>query len=504
MRITSTAEQFAYLASIGASKATIAQPAPATVQPANDNPTTPRRCSGRVIQWRAILLVIIALLYSLARLAHAQQPQVEEKAPIDARGQIDRDGDHVLRQRLDALEKGLVCVRELISRAVTRDQVAPLQAQIRGLDQWLAAVRDALLGNLSEDREHVTRQIESIQAGLDELKTTMSTVSATHEQHVEEIAALVASTAEKGDAQRADARGVGRKLIEPEPDALRGSLADFNRVVTCSVGISVLGIGLLISGRILMEKRIRDVGQNAISRLSETVATIDGDPRSAPGLARSLEVNNKANAENKATIEPMRHRPLPLPTPLEQVQAIIDSANKFRHIRVKPMLSSGSWEVGLAIVKGKVRSENQDYGLHFKTDGHDVLIVADGCGGIPHGQRAAYLAAVGAAVSVVRAYGMAPRWYTPHVQDVAARAIMDAAHRLAVEGDKLNVTEIRGGLRTTLIVVIGNKREVGYAYIGDGGGARGERSSRSEPRAQARGRGPLPVHRDGRWKPPIR
>jgi len=98
------------------------------------------------------------------------------------------------------------------------------------------------------------------------------------------------------------------------------------------------------------------------------------------------------------------------------------------------------------------------------------LIVADGCGGVPHGQTAAYVAAVSAAVSVARTYGMSQRWYTPHVKDAAAKAIVDAAHRLAVEGDKLNVTDIRGGLRTTLIVVIGNKREIGYAYIGDGGG----------------------------------
>jgi len=47
---------------------------------------------------------------------------------------------------------------------------------------------------------------------------------------------------------------------------------------------------------------------------------------------------------------------------------------------------------------------------------------------------------------------------------------MAAARRLAIEGDKLNITDVRGGLRTTLIVVIGNHKKLGYSYIGDGGG----------------------------------
>ena len=175
-------------------------------------------------------------------------------------------------------------------------------------------------------------------------------------------------------------------------------------------------------------------------------------------------------AEGKAGIEAMRPRQVPLPTPTEQMQTIMDAAGQLREIRAKPTISSATWRLGLATNKGNVRSENQDYGLCFQIDGHDVLIVADGCGGVPHGQKAAYLAAVSAAVSLVRTYGIAPRWHAPRVEDAAAGAIADAAHRLAVEGDRLNVTDIRGGLRTTLIVVIGNEHEIGYGYIGDGGG----------------------------------
>jgi len=245
---------------------------------------------------------------------------------------------------------------------------------------------------------------------------------------------------------------------------------DFNRALIWFAAIAILFIGLYITGRIFMEHRIRQVEQSNISLLSEKEATCGDAPKPSQKITKGVGFTGKSIMDKKVKVEPTRQQPQPLPTPVEQMQAIITSANQFRHIRIKPALPSGLWEIGLATNKGYVRSENQDYGLCFKTDSHDVLIVADGCGGVPHGQRAAYISAISAAVSVVRAYGMAPRWRTPHVRDVAARAIMDAAHRLAVEGDKFNVTDVRGGLRTTLIVVIGNKREVGYAYIGDGGG----------------------------------
>jgi serine/threonine protein phosphatase PrpC len=124
----------------------------------------------------------------------------------------------------------------------------------------------------------------------------------------------------------------------------------------------------------------------------------------------------------------------------------------------------------LATAKGNVRSENQDYGLCFQIAGHQALVMGDGCGGVPHGQRAAYLASVSAAVSIIRTFARSSRWHAPCLKSAAQKAIADAGHRLAIEGDKLNISEIRGGLRTTLIVVVANKRQIGYGYIGDGGG----------------------------------
>ena len=71
MRVTPTREQMAYLASIGVSKATIAQPGPVIAQSAEPPHTTSRRSRGRAVQWWVVLLVIVVLLVSLAILRRA-------------------------------------------------------------------------------------------------------------------------------------------------------------------------------------------------------------------------------------------------------------------------------------------------------------------------------------------------------------------------------------------------------------------------------------------------
>jgi serine/threonine protein phosphatase PrpC len=137
-------------------------------------------------------------------------------------------------------------------------------------------------------------------------------------------------------------------------------------------------------------------------------------------------------------------------------------------LREKPSIPDGPWNLGLATRKGHVRSENQDYVLGFTMAGRQMLIVADGCGGLPNGQRAAYLAAVTAAESLILDCGAARQ--DLGLREAAARAVRSAWLRLATEGDKLNVSETQGGLRTTLVVVVGGSTEYGFAYIGDGGG----------------------------------
>jgi len=472
MRITPTREQMAYLASIGASKPTSSQPKSATAAPTAQQHTTPRHSGSPAIQWWAIILVIIVLLLAIVGFAQAQTTQPAQNEVV-AGGQVDHQDDFTMDQWLDAIETDVEMLRESIGQLPTRDQFINHEHKVTQIEQELNSLQHRVFAELSTEREHVDSQTQFVQAKLDELKAAMTALSTGQVQNGDQIAALIAAATERADAEVSEPRRLGTGWIDREFDNLRAGLEQnrpaSTRTLIWVTVINALGVGLIVIGRILMEQRIREVERSVISRLS-VIAAIPGDLQEpSPERAKSMGL---ATTGRNLTIEPTRPRSQPLPTPVAQMQAIIACASRFRHIRVKPVLASGPWEFGLATNKGNVRSENQDFGLCFQTDGHDVLIVADGCGGVPHGQKAAYLATVSAAVSVVRAYGMAKRWHTPHVKDVAARALMDAAHRLTVEGDKLNVSDIRGGLRTTLIVVIANKRkrEVGFAYIGDGGG----------------------------------
>lgn len=473
MRVTPTREQMAYLASVGVSSETIAQPGPRSAPPLEDRSSPGSGSAGRVLQWWAMLLVIIAFLISLAGLARAQEPSPARQEAATSGDPADRRVVRTPVERLDAIEAEIDGIKEAVGRAATGEQMVVNQQEIVEIDRRLASLRKTLLEDTSEHRDRVNREIQLIQADIGDIRANLAAMTKNQGHRTDEIAALVTSTAQQTDVRLNQARYISEKLVETRMDALRGRLdeqrKDFNQAVVWIVVIGAMGVGIIIVGRIFMENRMRQVEQAAISALSETAAAPNGCP-TAPESAKPTRPVLKSETEKKTAVEPTRPQPQLPPEPAKQMQSIIASAGKFRHIRVKPTLPSKIWELGLATHKGNVRSENQDYGVCFQIDGHDVLVVADGCGGVPHGQRAAYLAVVSAAVSVVRTYGMAPRWNTPHVKDAAAKAIMDAAHRLAVEGDKLNVTDVRGGLRTTLIVVIGNKRELGYAYIGDGGG----------------------------------
>jgi len=74
MRITPTREQMAYLASIGVSNETIAQPGANPASPLVDDKKAGGGPTGQALQWWAILLVIIAMALSVAGLAHGQEP----------------------------------------------------------------------------------------------------------------------------------------------------------------------------------------------------------------------------------------------------------------------------------------------------------------------------------------------------------------------------------------------------------------------------------------------
>jgi serine/threonine protein phosphatase PrpC len=134
----------------------------------------------------------------------------------------------------------------------------------------------------------------------------------------------------------------------------------------------------------------------------------------------------------------------------------------------KPCIPCIPWSIGTATKTGNVRSENQDVCRAFQINGHDVLLVADGCGGLPHGGKAASLT-VSCAEAFLLTVLQTEGKRIP-LKTVALRAILKSAQELSKEARLMNIHDVAGGLRSTLIVVVAGATEAGYAYIGDGGG----------------------------------
>ena len=377
---------------------------------ATAQPTEDTHLTARLSRGRAVrwwvIILVIITLVSLANLTHAEEIQTGEVSMINPVDQANSTGE-TTAENYPETDYNTVFLY---------DQLNPLQQYIEGIE--------------------------------DPLKTLPEPISVW------------------ADAQLMHARRADEVLGVMELDELRTRV---NEVVIWFTVIIGLILVFFILGRLEVDNRMRQIEQSSITGFCEGEAGSD-DPEFLSNEVESRDADGRPRRKVPVNIKPTRPRSQPLPTPLEKMKSIISTSCGFRHIHIKPTLPSGAWGIGLATIKGNVRSENQDYGLCFSMGDHSITIVADGVGGLPHGQRAAYLAVISAAVSVIRTLGTAPRWHTPHVRDVTTKAIMDAAYRLAVEGDKLNIGDMNGGLRTTLIVVIGNKRELGFAYIGDGGG----------------------------------
>lgn len=282
------------------------------------------------------------------------------------------------------------------------------------------------------------------------------------------MASVNQQASEASDCSRWRPDGGTPELRTPTRAELQTHAGRTTEAAIVLAAISCLLTTLVIVERFRMRKQLNEMEAAVLGR------TPDNSPGDSAELQRRGSKGDWAIAPLARCIvgiRPERPAALRVPGPREQMDTMIEAAAKLKRYRVRLRHPEGPWTMGLATTRGNVRPENQDYGLCFQLDDdHEVLVIADGCGGVPFGQRAAYVAVVAAAVSVVQAYGSGPLLFAPHVEDAAAQAIIDAAHRLAVEGDKLNVSDLRGGLRTTLIVLIGSRREIGYAYIGDGGG----------------------------------
>ena len=157
-----------------------------------------------------------------------------------------------------------------------------------------------------------------------------------------------------------------------------------------------------------------------------------------------------------------------IPSAEELVHSLALYAEYSPAIQAIPMIATEPWSLGLTTLQGNVRSENQDYGVCCHIGGYKVIAIADGMGGLPHGQVAAFLACAEALTSIVADLGGVRLQRTIKPMRAIKRAFTQAHHALSVHGDKLMIADINDGLRTTLIIVVAKGRKLYYGYIGDG------------------------------------
>lgn len=190
------------------------------------------------------------------------------------------------------------------------------------------------------------------------------------------------------------------------------------------------------------------------------------------GSSRTLIAASQTDRSRCQPIIGQRRKvPDTVPSPTELLQRIATAAKRtiaLRHVPAAPV--ARPWGMGLASSKGPVRHRNEDYALAFEFNDHQVLLIADGVGGMPHGQMAAYHAVRAAAWQVVRLLGQRRSASSETVPEtIAAGALEHAARSLSCVARRYVETP-ENGFRTTLIVVVASQIRYGFCYLGDGGG----------------------------------
>lgn len=457
-----------YLASIGASTESSSLPTPPHTGHAPGGSATPPTKGNKLFYWGSTILLCMLLLLCLAGLAPGAE--LGDQAQLVPPGSpIAGDSDRATSERLQALEVEVTRLREEVARIDIHDA---LNEYSLAIERQLQTFRESFDARMAAELEQSSNRTAAILANLEDYATSITKVSAIHQNQFSGLEAQIADLAELTSHQIA---GVGRSATDNVHaffNHLSAALAQYREeTAKAHIGIGLTALLLLSLAAYFIyhtDKRIRHIAEHALlhSPAMQDVTNHGIASGVVPQVARRQAVKSDAGAIHA----PRRPMEKPLLSPDEQVRQIIEIAKADPNLRISPALATEEWGLGLASCKGYVRDENQDFGLAFKIGSYLVLIVADGCGGLPHGQRAAYLAALSAAISVINQVNQAPRWQRLQLANVASKAIRTAGRRLTLEGDKLGIAEVRGGLRTTLIVVIGNGRSVGYGYIGDGGG----------------------------------
>ncbi len=164
------------------------------------------------------------------------------------------------------------------------------------------------------------------------------------------------------------------------------------------------------------------------------------------------------------------HRPQSagIPDPESLLQNLANFAKASPDVNKIPYKPEWSWSQGFATEKGNVRAENQDYVICFRIAEYDFLMTADGLGGLSYGRLASYLAVLEGSKTAVVELSKEPLLKSINLKKVLGLILNQAQHVLSTYGDKLGIDDINGGLRTTVIVVIANEKDIYYGYIGDG------------------------------------
>lgn len=125
--------------------------------------------------------------------------------------------------------------------------------------------------------------------------------------------------------------------------------------------------------------------------------------------------------------------------------------------------------LGAASIVGNTRESNQDRVRIASIAGVDVIVLADGLGGLPHGGEAAEAASTYAMGRLRKELKAAASASLEGVRTLLLSIAWATALRLAQDAQTRGWTETDSGFRTTLILIVALRDAYVITWVGDGG-----------------------------------
>lgn len=127
------------------------------------------------------------------------------------------------------------------------------------------------------------------------------------------------------------------------------------------------------------------------------------------------------------------------------------------------------WRSAVASNRGHVRRVNEDFGVCFRSAGCDVVVLADGCGGIPHGFAASRISVLEVARTLRSALVSDPPSNQEGAETLVASMFGTASGRLASIAPRYRSLDSQDVLQTTLLIAVTAPWGITLGYLGDGG-----------------------------------